>query len=233
MKFNRGSIFSPGSGTIGDFVFVRRGGETYVRRRPGKRTKAPTAAQRQQQVRFRTLQQFLLPFQEILKFSFYDWKKRRTGYNMAFRENYRVAIAGSYPELYVDPSLVKIAHGSIRLPYRLRAGSELPGRIDFSWARESDHGDLDKAVLVAYCEERREVIYTIGAMRYAGWDALFAPAFSGLRVATYIFFTDGKGRVSDSQYLGMVGVATEPDDVDNPLPVSNIFTKKLRKTLME
>lgn len=210
MELNAGSLLYGCSGKIGDIVLVRRGGKTHVQRRPGKRTKPPTAAQRQHQVRFGLLQQFLRPFGEIFKFSFHDRKQRRTGANMAFRENYRVAIAGSYPELYVDPSLVKIASGRIPLPYNLRAGSELPGRIDFSWEPERDYRDLDKAVLVAYCEERREVIYTIGAMRYAGWDALFAPAFSGLSVATYIFFTDGKGRVSDSKYLGMVNVATEP-----------------------
>jgi hypothetical protein len=206
MKVNPGSLLSYCSGTIGGYVLVRRGRETYMYPRPGKRTTPPTAAQREQQTRFGALVQYLRPFREIFKFSFTDPKKFRTGHNMAFRRNYQVAITGSYPNCTVDPSCLQIAYGSLPSADDPSAGSGLPGTIGFSWYHLSGYSDCDKAVLVAHCEKRQQVIYAIGAARSAGGDILQVPAFSGLTVATYIFFTDGKKRVSDSRYTGMVNV---------------------------
>jgi len=198
------------SGKVGNLVYVRRNGTSYVQRRPGPRTGEPTPAQRIQQVRFGLLIKFLQPLKGFLAMGFRDKKKMRSGMNLAVSCNIRNAITGTYPDLAIDPDRIALSQGRLPNGVAPAVSSTEAGLIRFTWTDNSGIGGAqaeDKAMLVACVPTLRQAKYNCkGASRNKQEDILAVPEFSGMKVETYISFVAENGITADSFYTGSVTV---------------------------
>ena len=198
------------SGTVGNLVYVRRNGVSYVQRKPGPRTGESTPAQRIQQARFGLLIKFLQPLKGFLVVGFRDKRKLRSGMNLAVSYNIRDAITGTYPNLTIDPARITLSQGRLPNAVAPAVSSTETGLIRFTWTNNSGIGGAqaeDKAMLVACIPALRQAKYNCkGAPRNKQEDILVVPEFSGMKVETYISFVAENGITADSFYTGSVTV---------------------------
>jgi hypothetical protein len=209
-KFQVG-ILGGFEGKVGTVVGGRWKGIDYMRHKGRKSTKPPTQAQLEQQAKFTLVTKFIHKFSLLLMRSFKE-TPQLTGTNVAFTYNYNKAIAGAYPNYSLDFSKVALSIGELQnavLPTASDAGG---GKIKYDW--QDNSGDTlaaadDIAILVAYCEETNQSIFTMaGAARNVKTDTLNVGNFTGKTVQTWISFVSKDGKeYATSIYTGEVIVS--------------------------
>jgi hypothetical protein len=84
------------------------------------------------------------------------------------------------------------------------------GIINFTWTDNSGVSKAaatDKSILVAYCPEMRQCIYThMGPDRSLEAGSLNLSAFTGLQVQTWVGFISETGEVATSIFSGEIAV---------------------------
>lgn len=195
-------------GRVGNLIYYTRNGVSCVRSVPKPCTTPPSPAQLAQRLRMKRTMEFLVPLAAVLENSFKPANRQvRSGLNWATRYVLQHAIAGEYPNLYVDPAQVKVSWGGLprlRSPeLSLGAG----GVFILHWVAGS--GSLiDNNVLVfllIYNETHRRVMVSDGmACRGDGQLMLHVPQemLQG-KVHGYGFLIDRPRRAaSESVFLG-------------------------------
>jgi hypothetical protein len=120
------------------------------------------------------------------------------------------AITGTSPDYQVDFAKALISRG--KLPNATAPAATITGKtIHFTWTDNSGSGKAvatDKAVLVAYCKNYNQTIYTAAsAVRSAKAAVLDVSNFAGFEAEVWIAFLSADGKVaSDSIYLGALMV---------------------------
>ncbi len=207
----RKGILGPVEGTVGTVVGATWKGISYIRSMPAKGSKKATQAQLSQRLKFALAGKFLNPIAGLVSVGFKAPGAEMTGLNNAYSHLLKNAIIGSFPDFHIDYSLVLMSRGSLpnaANPKAVAAGNKT---IKFSWTDNSNTGKAkatDKAILVVYCPELNQSIYTTGsAPRGDGTETLDVSQFSGKAVETYIGFIseDGKDR-ANSFYTGRLTV---------------------------
>jgi hypothetical protein len=150
---------------------------------------------------------FVQPLAPLLELTFTDKSSVATGANNATAQVITEAITGTYPDLTIDFSLVKIARGSFP-PAQSAVATITGSKLNFTWMPNADTGNArpsDKAVLVAYCPVKQRWMYvSTGFDRSAGAGSLDISSFSG-DVHSWIAFVSEDGmKVSNSVYTGKV-----------------------------
>jgi hypothetical protein len=134
-----------------------------------------------------------------------------TGYNKAFSYNVKNAIAGAYPDLMIDFTMVLLTRGDLPNVKASQAESISSGKIIFHWTDNSGtglaHSD-DKIFVAVYCKDLSDWIYGLDlAKRSAGSYIFDAAKFSGQPVQAYIGFLSSDGKeVSDSLHVGQLQI---------------------------
>ena len=199
-------------GTVGTVTGSSWQGIDYIRTRAGARTKPSTQRQIEQQTKFLLVLQFLQPIISLIMLGFKAYAIRKTGYNAAMSYNIKNAVNGTYPSYQLDFSKVLFSRGD--LPGALNAGavSTEAGKVTFTWSDNSGTGKAkpgDKALLLVYCIDRKQAIYTTGsALRSAATETLQVTEFSGQEVETWMAFISQDGKdLASSVYTGKVTVS--------------------------
>jgi hypothetical protein len=197
------------TGTIGPTVGAIWRGKDYVRRRSPRRKAGSSPKQLEQQLKFAVVTRFQQPLRGLLNQTFPYYKKDTTGANRALGFNLREAVCGTYPDYTINYSRFLISKGGLPNPEMSTATAGGDGLVNFSWTKHAKWGrtDLnDRAVLVVYCPEMRQCVYTTEGPERA-WEAasVDVPGFVGKTVQTWIGFISDSGKdVATSVYTGEV-----------------------------
>jgi hypothetical protein len=196
-------------GTIGPVTGSIRFGVPVLRSKPRKTAYKLTPKRKAQQLKMKVVLPFIKAFTgtEFFKKSFPRYGGTKTGYNLAVSYNMNMALTGTYPDIELSYPLVLISRG--HLPKALNASviADEEGNLEFSWEDNSDIGKAkasDKVLLVAYCPEKEEVIFsTVAGQRDQCRATLRTTKWKGENIETWIgFINEEETDASDSVYTG-------------------------------
>ena len=198
------------SGKVGPVVGGSWKGVKYMRGLQSKTTKPRSPKQLAQQARFVAMIRFLKPLQGLLSETYRNTAIRMTEFNNATSFNMKNAVAGVYPDYYVETSLLVLSRGDLPNAPLAAATCTVAGELSFTWKDNSGIGKAnaaDKSILIAYSPDQRRTVYTIeGAPRSAEVAVLTVSDFSGLKVETYLAFIAADGTIANSVYAGQVTI---------------------------
>lgn len=204
-------IFGPVSGKIGPVVGGIWKGIPYVRRAPKKkRKKGPKAPGRiANELKFKFGNDWMVPFHPYMTVGFQNEAIHRTAISAAFSANYKQVIKGTYPELAVDYSAVKISTGT--LPGLNDPQMELiaPDTLELTWKNSASAKAVynDHIMLVVYCPDLAKADGFIGSAQRRDLHHAFKfnPDFVGRPLEVYVSVTSlDRKRIAASKYLGRV-----------------------------
>ena len=153
---------------------------------------------------------FLQPMAGLLAISFSDFAIQKTGINSAFSYAYEKAITGIFPDFAVDYSKALVSRGLLPNVLGPSVVSGAGSILTWSWTdnNSSNTQPSDQAILVAYCPEIKQAIYTTnGGNRSALTADLNLLTFKSKVVETYIGFISADGSVASSIFTGEVTVS--------------------------
>jgi hypothetical protein len=197
------------SGKVGTVVGGNWNGVPYMRSLPvRKKNRSITDAQQNQQVKFALGIRFIKSLSPLLAVS-YQSTSGKTNKNVALSQLMAQAVGGVYPNVFIDFSKVVVAKGSLKKADNPNVATPGTGLLRFNWADNTGLGNgtaLDKAILVAYCPEKEDCIFTVdGGNRSQGMGILDVSFFAGKEVHTWISFRSPDGKLAaDSTYIGSV-----------------------------
>ncbi|HLN75037.1 MAG TPA: DUF6266 family protein [Prolixibacteraceae bacterium] len=201
------------SGKVGTVVGACWKGIDYIRSLAASITNPRTPAQLEQRARFTLIITFLRSLTAFLRIGFRGAALKMSAFNAAMAYNVKNAIKGTYPNYEIDFTKVLLAQGSLAGALNPAVDSTTPGKVDFTWADNSDQPNAmedDQAFLVVH-EPISKRSFTIlgGAARQALADSITLPEYlSGTQVHCYIGFTNAnESEVSDSVYVAALIVA--------------------------
>jgi hypothetical protein len=200
------------SGTVGTVVGGSWKGIEYMRSKAQKRSFVPTEAQLVHRAKFSLVGKFIQSMAALLNFTLKDYANRMTGANYAFSYIMDSAVTGIYPAFKVNYPLAVLAKGSLPNAPDASSAAGDNGDISFGWANNSGNGSAavtDKSILIAYCEDVNQCIYTLdGPVRSTAEAILQCPQFQGKKVQTWISFLSASGKeIATSIFTGEVTLA--------------------------
>ncbi|HWW42244.1 DUF6266 family protein [Pedobacter sp.] len=197
------------SGVIGTVEGYMLKGALIIRSRKRKPTKAPSLKQLSCRMKLKLVNELLSSCTDFVKVGF-AWSakdKRYSAYNAAVAHQVKHALIGTYPNLEIEYSQVRLTEGPLSNqginPSVVRLGNELK----FSWTPDLTypHG-TDHVMLLAYVPRLHRSVYNLcGAKRNTGYEVLLLPTeFTGAgEIETYLsFITENGMACTDSLYLG-------------------------------
>lgn len=198
-------------GKVGTVVGASWRGIPYMRHKGRKSKKPRSQAQLEHQAKFKSVSKFVKAVSKLLMACYRD-SPEQTGVNHAFSDIYAKALTGVYPAYSLDYSKISVSKGVLFNADGPAAAAAGTGIVKFTWSDNTDNNlalATDKAVLVAYCPELEQAVYTLqGAARSAGTDNLNMKNFAGKVVETWIAFMSANGQeVSSSIYTGQLTVS--------------------------
>jgi hypothetical protein len=199
------------SGKVGNVVGGAWKGIDYMRSLGSRRTTTTTQKQKEQQLKFALIAKFQQPLANLLAISFKSFAVKMTGANSAMSYNLRKGISGVYPDFVIDYSKILVSRGNLPNAINPAAAAAAAGIVNFTWTNNAGAGkakDSDRSILVAYCPEMQQSIYTdAGADRSVETAALDLSAFTGLAVQTWVGFISETGKqVATSIFTGEITV---------------------------
>lgn len=200
------------SGKVGSVVGGNWKGIDYMRSKSSRGKFVPTELQHSQQIKFALLMGFLQTLTGLLRLTFSDFAVKMTGINNAMKYNLKTAITGTYPAFQIDYSMALVSRGDLPNVLGPSVTMGTGGIATFAWTDNSGVGIAkasDQAILVAYCPELKQAIYTsAGGRRDLLTGDLDLSPLSGKEVHTYIsFVSETKNRTAVSIYTGSIAVS--------------------------
>ena len=147
-------LFDSGKGTLGNLVFFRRLGKTYVRVRPARYRDRKSPAQLAQRQKMQAMNRFLKPFSALIRLTFNPEAAGRTALHAAQSYNMRHAFAGEYPNLYIDYSMALLSRGPLPLPANVSVTAQPDGLL-IEWQNGDEAAgkhSYDTLVVMAWSE---------------------------------------------------------------------------------
>ena len=208
------------SGRLGNLIGYRWRGRMCVRTMPSHYRDARTPEQLQQRALFKAVVRFAAKARQVLKKGMnavsLDAQMTESNYCMRVNKRCFALAAGTQDELQVDYENLLLADGPVAPVafYEPQMLDETTLSVDF------EKNPLHRAVkwedlvyLVAYCPELGD--FDISAPVYRRSNRLtmsLNPYWAGREVHLWGFVVDGKGRASQSQYLGGGIMGSEEPD---------------------
>jgi hypothetical protein len=153
----------------------------------------------------RVAQAFLKFLVEPLRIGFRDDSILPTAYNSAVSYHKKFAIAGNYPDLHLDMSLVKVSQGPLWIPEDISMQND-DDTIGISWNNSLEENSRrdDQLLLVLWDETKQASQYSLQAYRSAGqfsWEPGFGAPGAHVWAA---FIRQDRSMQSESKYLGVL-----------------------------
>lgn len=217
------------SGKVGNVIGAHWRGIDYMRSLPRISKGRPvTEEQMMHRVRFAAAVAFAKPISFVFNVGYGRMAKQQlTGYNLGVRQIYKEAIVGEYPDVSVDPSLVKISVGDLVRPRNPTVEAQ-PGQIlQLAWIDHTRDGikadHSDRTIAVAYNATKAEYVYDTATAKRLDEELLLElpDYFEGDEVHVYLGMVSKTGGIAcNSLYLGTVivegGTAPEPEPEPEP-----------------
>jgi hypothetical protein len=209
-KLSQG-INGPFSGKVGAVVGYTWKGIPVMRGRPSPRTKPFTPKELNHQAKFRLMNKFLRPANNLLNVTFDHLAIGMSAFNKAFSYNVKNAITGVHPNLAIDYGMALISRGDLPGAESAAVSSVSPGLLQFTWTDNSGKGkakQTDKLFVAVYQEEIANWEYQLDiATRSQGTCEMVLKNFPGKSAQSFIGFMAADGKdASNSLYTGLVNI---------------------------
>ena len=199
------------SGKLGDFVFYRMGGKTYLRRRPRRSGGACSERQEGQRSKLAgAMVMYRFVREGELAGVFAAWAREtgaRSGYNLFLSRN----MNAFGPECYVDYGLLALSGGGLQLPNELALTDADGRRVEFAWmdnsAGATARPDDRMRVAVVTDDEPYRVVTPeeVEGTRRDGRGSAVLPDGEWATAHVYLFFGAADGSMfSPSVYFKVV-----------------------------
>ena len=169
-RLNNG-ILGGGSGKVGTVVMYTRYGREFVRSLPTPAKDRKTPGQLAQRQKMALIHQFLRPAKELIQKTFSNDSSMRSPYQSAQSYNLKHALAGAYPNQYIDLQKGLISKGNIPLPSDITCTTNKNG-ISFNWNTDATQpfADAYDTLMIVWKYKQSDYIdfTTVGARRYNG-----------------------------------------------------------------
>jgi hypothetical protein len=197
------------TGSLGNVVGYYSRGQYFVRSKPVHRNKKQTLAQVMHREKFSRAIKFVSTLSPLLAITIPAMKKMSES-NYVMSHTMKNAMYGSYPDFNINYSRVPVCRGTLQNAWNEQART-VAGNVIFSWKDNYQYHNAqgnDKAILVAYCEELNQCIYSTNNFdRRTGEATLPVAPFRGHLVQTWLAFRSENGKlVSNSTYTGALYV---------------------------
>ncbi|MGB4398077.1 MAG: DUF6266 family protein [Daejeonella sp.] len=196
----------PFSGKVGSIIGYTMNGVGYMKGPYKLRTKAPTAGELLNREKFAAAQSWLSPALNMVRAGFKGYKPSFQGFSAAKSWLMKNALQVIDGKVVIDPSLVKISSGSLRLPEDLNCTFEEPDMFRFKW-KPTAPSVLEREqvmVLIYNIEKGVGYGYVYGNNLSHGEQLVKVELFKGgttLHCYLAVLATD-RSNQSDSVYLG-------------------------------
>ena len=132
-----------------------------------------------------------------------------SGYNRATSALMNLAVAGHYPDMYLDYPNVLISRGPLPAAENAAAIANAAGNIFFSWTDNSGARGAktnDKVLLLAYFDDLKQIIFSFNVAERADCQAtLITNTRQGCAAETWIsFLSNDEKNTANSVYTGTV-----------------------------
>ena len=199
------------SGKVGNVIGGSWKGIDYMRSKSSRKRTTVTEKQKEQQIKFALIAKFQQPLTNLLARTFRNFAVKMTGVNSATSYNLRNAITGAYPDFAIEYSRILVSRGDMPNAGNPVAAALADGMIVFTWLNNTGAGkskDTDRSILVSYCAEMQQFIYTDEGPTRAEEEAqLDLFAFTGKQVHTWIAFISESGKeIATSVFTGLLTV---------------------------
>lgn len=150
MAIYRQGVFGPYSGRVGNVIGTFWKGRAVLRIRAASHTDANTLAQQTQRLKFKVVASFIRLQEKLIRLGFSAYEKSLTPFNSAMKYNLENAISGTFPNLSLDLTKVKISIGDLENLENPALTSTTPATIKVDWTDNSGTGlakDTDELLL--------------------------------------------------------------------------------------
>ncbi len=199
------NIFDSGRGRLGNLVVYKMNGRGIVRTKPEHYRDRKSPAQLAQRQRLQAVNGFLNPFSDLLKLTFPAEKPGRTARAEAQSYLMRNALAGEYPDIYVDKSRALLSRGPLPVPVSATVTAQ-PDSLLIEWENDAEavgSRAYDTLVVVALSEETGKVAYRFTDTRRSDGRYVWKPDLSAGTADVWIAFRNREQtEMSDSVYTG-------------------------------
>lgn len=181
-------------GTAGNVCGYMRNGKNFIRSRRSKSLIPMTPKRLAQQQKIKVCNEFTKPFcgSGFFNRTFPAYGHSGTGFNRVTSAIMNLAIAGDYPNIFINYKKVLISKGPLPEPENANVVRTGEGQLLFGWEDNSNEGTAqpdDKVVLVAFFPELKQAIYTIGnSSRKDGQAVLDIAVMKNVPLQTWIGF---------------------------------------------
>ena len=190
------------SGRIGDKVYYRRNGKTFVRSLTQKKQAQQTPAQQLQRERFTRMLRFCQKFKySVIPLIWNDLAKRSSGFNLFMKTNAPAFDAGGE---ITDPKLIRLSMGKLYVPFEFTAKrtENNPQRVEVAWLKDMHLGGIylwDELLAVSTANEQYSNIISTGITRGMLGGSFELPDQETPATHLYFFMASGdKRNFSDS-----------------------------------
>ena len=211
-NYNKG-ILGPFYGKVGTVIGSSWRGIDYMRSLPKKGNRTPSQSQALQRLRFQTVNEFLTPFNPVLRKFFGSNSGAFPRINQALSYHMKEAVHYVAPNFEILYHKVQISKGDL-LGVQNPAVLDLGGNeLKYTWEDNSGQGEAqatDQLMVVIYAPAAGLYFFTLTAgARAAGSGNILLPGyFAGLEVQSWIAFASAdESRYATSMYMGTVTVS--------------------------
>lgn len=171
-------LFDSGSGKLGNLIFYKVGDQHYVRTRAEHFHDRKSPAQLAQRQRLQVMNRFLRPFRDLFRITFAGEAGAPMTMQAAQSYNLRNALAGEYPDIYVDKGKVLLSRGPLPVPVNVTLTAQ-SGALLIEWENSPDAADnhpYDSLLVMAFSPETGQSDYQFTGARRSACSYLWKPA---------------------------------------------------------
>jgi hypothetical protein len=160
-------LFDSAKGKLGNLVFYKVGGSGRVRTKAAHFRDRKSPGQMTQRQRLQTATGFLRPFRDLIRITFAAEAVGRSAMQAAQSHLMRNAMAGEYPDVYVDKSRVQLSRGPLAVPLSAKVTSQTEGLL-IEWENGNEaagQNASDTLVVMALYAETGYADYLFSGVR--------------------------------------------------------------------
>jgi len=198
------------SGKVGTVIGGNWKGIDYMRGKAASVSNPKTEAQLDQRARFGAALKFLQPLTSFIRVGFKNYAVKMTAFNSAMSYNLNNALAGGYPDYFIDYASALVSRGVLPGALNPLVQTSTPGQVDFAWQDNSQDANAsanDKVLLVVFNPAKQLAITIVGGNDRAavGQTVAVPSSFAGDQVECFIAFQNlNQSVLSNSVYAGPV-----------------------------
>ena len=197
-------LFDAGRGRLGNLVVYKMNGMNIIRTKPEHYSDRKSPTQLAQRQRLKAVNDFMRPFLKLIRITFPPKIVGRTARAEAQSYMMRNALAGEYPNIYVDKSRALLSRGPLPIAVSATVTAQAEGLL-IEWENDADAVRLhpnDTLVVMALAADGGTADYRFTNTRRSEGRFAWKPALPDGTVDVWIAFRNQmQTEMSDSLWV--------------------------------